>query len=124
MSTLTFNPTEPIYRRSPVFTPVLQAADFKVCEECGAPALIHPRLEIGASNATVGPARRTLCCSCLYELLDANALPKIGEQMWKCVECGVKRAWGWMHPADQRLLPALRCRECGTVTRHRFLCVA
>jgi DNA-binding CsgD family transcriptional regulator len=101
----------------------LTASDFKVCEGCGAPALIHPRLEIGASNATVGPSRRILCCSCLHAEIEGKVITLSitwGAQMWNCVECWTPRKWGEGRPWDSSVRPALRCAHCQAVTRHTF----
>jgi hypothetical protein len=112
----------------PVST-ALTARDFKVCEECGGPAMIHPRLELGASDGLCGGSRKILCCSCLHQAATkgrSRALMyfRIGDQIWQCRLCGTERAWGLLEPADRELVPALPCARCQASTRHRYHRVA
>jgi hypothetical protein len=104
--------------------------DFSQCENCGEPALIHPRFEL---NTRVYHERAAiLCCACLHETVapPVKAVTKsrlgfrIGDQIWQCRVCGSARPWGLMQPDDRLARPVLDCHRCEIVTRHRFLFVA
>lgn len=104
----------------------LSPRDFKVCEACGGPAMQHPRFEL-AQNIAGG--REILCCFCLHQATGqerrATRGPfRIGDQLWRCSECDLDRAWGLLVPYDREFVPALECIRCQSSTRHRYLRVA
>jgi hypothetical protein len=130
MGTVTLNPKEQICRRSRLLPPVqaLTARDFKVCEECGGPAMLHPRFEMAQ---TLAGDKGILCCDCLHEAVFPTEVRarsrhglRIGDQLWKCHYCGNVRAWGLSQPWDSAIRPVLVCRECDRPTRHVFKGVA
>lgn len=107
----------------------LSPSDFKVCEYCGGPAMIHPRAELGASGSNYNGPRKVLCCACLHQAtVPGETGPTEGVrllyQVWQCCECGKARAWGFCEPWDRWLKAALQCGGCEAVTRHRFVRVA
>jgi ribosomal protein L37AE/L43A len=90
----------------------LSERDFRVCENCSGPAMLHPRYEMAV--IATGESKRVLCCACLH------TLSRHDSQIWECLECGQERAWGFGRPWDSTARPALGCEACGAVTRHAF----
>ena len=132
MSTISQNPLtqSPQTRQLRTLLPAIEtlaARDFKVCENCGGPAMLHPRFEMAQM---VSGEKAVLCCACLHESAFPAPPPRLpgehrtGDQLWSCVECFGIRVWGWMQPFDSKLRPALHCADCERVTRHRFVRVA
>ena len=121
--------TAPIYRRTmPPETQILpaihalSARDFNVCENCGGPAMLHPKFEMAQ---IVAGEKAVLCCACLHQAAHSGQrMVRLGDQLWRCCACGFVRAWGWMNPWDSGMKPALGCEQCDRVTRHRFVRVA
>ena len=101
----------------------MTADDFRVCEGCGGPAVVHPRFEMAQ---IVAGSKAILCCECLHEAaFPAPPIRKLGEmrhgdQLWKCDNCRETRAWGIAQPWDSTLRALLGCGNCGHATRHRF----
>jgi ribosomal protein L37AE/L43A len=91
----------------------LTARAFKVCENCGCPAIPHPRREV--ISITNGERATVLCCACLH------TVSRHDNQLWTCGICGETRAWGFGRPWDSMAKPVLACGQCGAATRHRFL---
>jgi len=100
----------------------MTARDFKVCQICGGPAMLHPRFEMAQ---IVSGEKQVLCCSCLHDAANpGKRVTRLGDQLWGCCVCGFVRAWGMFQPWDSWLKPALGCERCDRVTRHRFVRVA
>lgn len=88
---------------------------FATCENCGRPALIHPKYEITKAAMTpAGADQNVLCCSCLYTLSRMDA------QLWACLVCNAVRQWGLESPFDPTASPSLRCDHCDRPTLHTF----
>ncbi len=104
----------------------LSVRDFRICENCGGPAMLHPKFEMAQ---IVAGEKQVLCCECLHEMVAEPVRRKhgqfrLGDQIWQCVICGTDRAWGLFEPWDRELEPALECGHCHAVTRHEFVRVA
>lgn len=90
----------------------LAESEFRVCENCGGPAVVHPRAEMQA--IVMRQRAKVLCCACLH----VNA--RFWNQLWRCLECAAERQWGFGRPWDSGLKALLRCRACGHAARHAF----
>jgi hypothetical protein len=94
----------------------------------------NPRLDPTLESYNLRASKNLRACKyCGHELRETilgldperqRGEVRIGDQLWKCGDCGEVRVWGWMEPWDSQVKPALHCDDCDGVTRHRFVRVA